>query len=70
MNDRVSHQTSRKGWKPKKVSDRKLAGFIVESMKQNPNRAISFYGASDTVNQMVLDMLGELINAQAVQLGR
>lgn len=32
-NNRSSHQTARKGWKPKQTSDRQLALDIVESIK-------------------------------------
>lgn len=57
MNDRVSHQTARKGWKPRKVSDRKLAQYIVESMRENPGRTVAYYKASDEINAIVVELL-------------
>ncbi len=57
--ERQNVQTSRKGWKPRKTSNRKLARDIADSLRQHPDRTVDFYQVSEEVAAMISDLLAK-----------
>lgn len=62
-NNRASHQTARKGWKPKQTSDKQLALDIVASIKAHAEvgatRTAADYTQRHGIVAMVAAMMGE-----------
>ena len=56
-NQRQNAQTSRRGWKPRKTSEQKLAEDIAHSISTHPGRIIEDYKVNDSLAAMVSELL-------------
>lgn len=58
VNDRRRHQCARPGWRPRKVSNRKLALFIAESIQariaEGRSWSLAAYGIADNADMIAL----------------
>jgi len=57
--ERRNAQTSRKGWRPRQTSDKKLAVDIAASLRENPGREVSVYTSNPAVVAMVQELMGK-----------
>lgn len=58
VNDRRSHQCARAGWRPRKVSNRKQALYIAESIQariaEGRSWSLAEYGIADNADMIAL----------------
>jgi hypothetical protein len=60
-NNRASHQTARKGWKPRKTSDARLAKDIAKSIKAHNDAGVIRSASDYTQRSEIIHMVESIL---------